>query len=97
MLTALWRKMESPILSLYEGNFHPLYHLQMFQGAGAGFSSDPDIYSVAFSYPDGQQLSFIHPPFVMLASKILGVGRVERLTALSPLAPRSCPTSSRRS
>lgn len=74
VLTALWRKTESPILSLYEGNFHPLYHLQMFQGAGAGFSSDPDIYSVAFSYPDGQQLSFIHPPFVMLASKILGVG-----------------------
>lgn len=74
--TAFWRKMESPLLSHYEGNFHPLTHLQIFDGAGKGFFSDPDIYTVGFNMPDGSQERFMYPPATMFASRLLGFGEL---------------------
>ena len=84
--TAWWRKMESPMLSAYEGVFHPLEHLQMLRGAGDGFFAEPDIYSVAFSYPDGRQDYFLHPPVTMLFGKLLGVGEMGTWEALHTIA-----------
>lgn len=84
--TAWWRKMESPLLSAYEGNFHPLEHLQILQGAGAGFFAEPDIYSVAFSYPDGRQEYFTHPPVTMLFGKLLGFGEMGTWEAVHTMA-----------
>ncbi|TKW74714.1 MAG: DUF2029 domain-containing protein, partial [Staphylococcus hominis] len=84
--TAWWRKMESPMLSAYEGVFHPLEHLQMLRGAGDGFFAEPDIYSVAFSYPDGRQDYFLHPPVTMLFGKLLGAGEMGTWEALHTIA-----------
>lgn len=84
--TAWWRKMESPMLSAYEGVFHPLEHLQMLRGAGEGFFAEPDIYSVAFSYPDGRQDFFLHPPVTMLFGRLLGVGEMGTWEALHTVA-----------
>ena len=84
--SAWWRKMESPMLSAYEGKFHPLEHLQILSGAGAGFGAQPDIYSVAFSYPDGRQEFFTYPPVTMLFGKLLGFGEMGTWEALHTIA-----------